>query len=139
MSRKPARRKRLRIGRVSVYYHHGAWWLYYRENGHVIRLKVGPDQILAEELACQTHARLALGTPSPHLFQAISVTDLILKFLQDHELVRKSSVSTIRRYRAALQHLVNFVAQAMKRFDLHEFPVESFVAYLRSVNSFGQI
>ena len=131
MSRKRARRKRLRIGRVSVYFHHGAWWLYYRENGQAIRLKVGTDQIPAEELAGQTHARLALGAPSPHIFQPISVDELILKFLQNHELVRKSSVSTIRRYRAALQHLINFVERNSKGCELHEFPVEAFVAYLR--------
>lgn len=133
MSRKPARRKRIRIGRVSVYFHHGAWWLYYRENGRAIRLKVGPDQLPAEELAGQTHARLALGAPSPHVYQQIGVPDLILKFLQDHEHVRKSSVNTIRRYRSALQHLINFVEQNTKRFELHEFPVEAFVAYLRQV------
>lgn len=131
MSRKSVSRKRIRIGRVSVYFHHSAWWLYYRENGQAIRLKVGTDQQPAEELAGQTHARLAMGAPSPHIFQAISVGELILKFLQDHELVRKSSINTIRRYRAALQHLINFVNGNSKRFELHEFPVEAFVAYLR--------
>jgi hypothetical protein len=133
VSRKPTRRKRIRIGRVSVYFHHGAWWLYYRENGRAIRLKVGPHLQTAEEQAGQMHARLALGVPSPHHYQPIGTAELVQKFLQDHELVQKSSINTIRRYRAAIQHLLHFVSSYTKQFKLHQFPVEAFIAYLREL------
>ena len=39
-SRRRGSPKRFRIGRVSVYPHHGAWWVYYRDAGQPVRQKV---------------------------------------------------------------------------------------------------
>ena len=45
-SRRPPARKR--IGRVSVYTHHGSSWLYYRRAGKPVRRSVGENAALAE-------------------------------------------------------------------------------------------
>jgi hypothetical protein len=39
---------RLRVGKVSVYLYHGAWWLYYREYGRQVRRKLGEARSGAE-------------------------------------------------------------------------------------------
>jgi integrase len=39
-SKKPSSSPRFRVGKVSVYLHHGAWWVYYREHGRPVRAKV---------------------------------------------------------------------------------------------------
>jgi hypothetical protein len=41
MSRsKRASSPRFRVGRISVYQHHGTWWIYYRDGGQPVRRKV---------------------------------------------------------------------------------------------------
>ncbi len=37
------RSRRMRIGKISIYEHHGSWWVYYRENGKPIRQRIGDD------------------------------------------------------------------------------------------------
>lgn len=54
-----ARRKRgsvarMRIGRVSIYLHHGAWWIYYRDQGRPLRRKVGGARDEAEQVAARS-------------------------------------------------------------------------------------
>ncbi len=39
---------RQRIGRVSIYLHHGVWWANYREDNKPVRRHVGPDERAAE-------------------------------------------------------------------------------------------
>ena len=57
VSRKHSPSPRFRIGKVSVYLHHGAWWLYYRENGRPVRSKVALKQDDAERIAAQVNAQ----------------------------------------------------------------------------------
>ena len=55
--------------------------------------------------------RVVQGAPTLLSFQPINVPDLRQQFLDYHEHVLKSSVGTLRRYRAATQHLEDFVCQ----------------------------
>jgi len=89
---------RVRIGKVSVYLHHGAWWLYYREGGKPVRKKVSESRAQAEQLAAQVNAQLALQSPTSLSFTPIAVAALRMEFLGHHEHVRKSSLGTVRRY-----------------------------------------
>ena len=100
---------RIRIGRVSVYEHHGAWWLYYRDDDKVVRRRIGHDQATAERLASEVNGQLAIDAPTPFAFNPISVWDLRNRFLEHHETVLRSSLVTVSRYRSATQHLVDYV------------------------------
>ena len=48
---------RRRIGRVSIYLHHSAWWIYYRENDKPIRRHVGPDERATERIAAEVNTK----------------------------------------------------------------------------------
>jgi integrase len=129
--RKPRRK---RIGRVSYYYHHGGWWIYYREGQQQVRRRVGEDEQLAEQVAAQVNAQLTNAAPTMFSFTPVSVPDLCRRFLEHHEHVLRSSLATIRRYRAALKHLEDFSAQIGGKFSAHEMEADHFVRYLRSVD-----
>src|SRR5437879_3152783 len=107
-SRKRTRAGRVRIGRVSLYSHHGSWWVYYRQHGQPVRRKVAGARPEAEQLAAQVSAQLAAGAPTLLAFTAVSVPDLRQDFLAYHENVLNSSLATVKRYRAATQHLQDF-------------------------------
>lgn len=128
--RKPAR---LRIGRVSIYFHHNAWWLYYRSGGKVCRIKSGSCQLTAEQQAGQIHSLLSLGQLPKPLNGTVDVDVVKQQFLDHHEHVRKSSMNTVRRYRAAIEHLVTFVKSLGRKVSLHLISVDAFVCYLRQL------
>jgi integrase len=125
------RRTRVRVGRVSVYPHHGTWWIYYRDGGQQVRRKVAPNREEAENVAAQVNAQLAAGTPTQIAFTPITVIDLRQAFLDYHERVINSAVATVRRYRAATQHLANFALRQNRPMQAHELRPDGFVAYLR--------
>src|SRR5690349_17683171 len=106
--RRSGRVHRTRVGKVSLYQHHGAWWVYYREAGTPVRKKVAVDRGPAEQVAAQINAQLASNAPTLLSFQPVSVPDLRTRFLDYHENVLRSSLATIRRYRAATAHLETF-------------------------------
>ena len=133
MSVRRRKRTRFRIGRVSVYLHHGAWWLYYRDNGQIHRIKSGACRSSAEQQATQVHARLAIGEVASPGTRNVDIATLCQLFLDHHEHVRNSSLNTVRRYRAALAHLLNFVLQQGRKLQLHQLPVDAFVTYLRQL------
>lgn len=128
--RKSARR---RVGRVSYYCHHGAWWIYYREQGRVVRRRVADDEQHAAQLAAQINAQLATATPTLLAFEPIDIAILRRQFLEHHEHVRRSSLATISRYRAATQHLENFASDGGHHQLAHEISAAAFVKYLRSI------
>lgn len=66
-------------------------------------------------------------------FTPICLPELRQHFLDYHEHVPKSSLSTVRRYRAATQHLENFVALLPKTPQAHEVKADAFAAYLRQI------
>jgi integrase len=130
-----ARKKlsRVRVGRVSVYFHHGNWWVYFRDQGRPVRRKVAPSRGEAEKVAAQVHAQLVLGTPTLLTFAPIDIPELRRQFLHYHEHVLHSSVATLNRYRAATQHLENFTQAQVTPPCAHLVRAEAFTAYLRMV------
>lgn len=128
--RRPVRR---RVGKVSYYIHHGGWWLYYRESGRAVRRRVAETQADAERIAAQVNGQLACDLPTPYSFEPVSVPDLRSRFLAFHENVLRSSVATITRYRAATQHLVDFVAARGADLPAHHLQVDQFAAFLRNL------
>lgn len=133
-----ARRKRnfsprFRVGKVSGYLHHGAWWVYYRESGKPIRRKVGQSRDEAERVAAQVNAQVELGSPTLLSFSPIAVDELRQQFLDYHEHVLKSSLGTLHRYRTATQHLLDFVRQQTRLPKAHEVKPAAFATYLRKL------
>lgn len=133
-SRKARHRRavRRRVGRVSYYEHHGAWWLYYRDGESQVRRRVADTEPEAERVAAQVNAQLSAGAPTLLAFAPISVAALREQFLTHHEHGLHSSVATIRRYRAATQHLVDFAVQFGRSLAAHDLPVERFLIFLRN-------
>lgn len=123
---------RFRIGKVSGYFHHGAWWVYYREAGKPVRKKVAAERADAEQIAAQVNSQLSTGSQTLLAFTPISLPDLRSQFLDYHEQVLRSSLATICRYRTATQHLENFDRESKPRMA-HVVSAEKFVAYLRKI------
>lgn len=156
MSRSKRASSRLRVGRVSLYLHHGALWLYYRDGGKPVRRKVNGSLADGEQLAAQVNAQLAavnaqsptaVNAPAPALvhaqpvsgvppqvpFTPISVPNLREQFLDYHEHVLRSSVGTVHRYRTATAHLIEFVGLQPTPLQAHEVDPSAFAAYLRRI------
>jgi integrase len=132
-SRKKRSSARLRVGKVSVYLHHGAWWLYYREHGKQVRRKLGEVRGEAEQVAAQVNAQLAQGAPTLLAFTPITVPELRQRFLDYHEQVLRSSLGTVCRYRAATRHLEDFAVGQPCPPQAHEVRPDAFAAYLRTI------
>jgi len=132
-SRKRGSSPRFRVGKVSVYPHHGNWWIYYRDSGRPVRRKIATTRQEAEQVAAQVNAQLTCGAPTLLAFSPISVPDLRQQFLDYHEHVLNSSMGTVRRYRAATQHLEDFVGQRPSPSQVHEVKPDAFAAYLRKI------
>jgi hypothetical protein len=65
----------------------------------------------AERVAAQVSGQLTRAAPTLFSFSPIPVRELASEFLTHHEVVRRSLIATIRRYRTALEHLVAFLRQ----------------------------
>ena len=129
-----ARSDSFRIGRVRAFLRGRVWYLSYQENGQRRQPRVGPDRQSAKQLAAEINGQLEVGAPSALGFQPISVPDLRKSWLDHHELVRRSSLATICRYRTATQHLIDFVdsVQPVKRVsDFRPQHASEFVRFLR--------
>ncbi len=131
--RKPRPSPRFRVGKVSVYEHHGAWWIYYRDGTGPHRKKVASTRDEAERVAARVNSQLASSEPTLLTFTPISPAELRRQFLDYHEHVLHSAVGTLNRYRSATQHLEDFVATLPKVPAAHELPVQHFAAYLRRI------
>ena len=136
-SRKPAKKsKSFRVGRVRANLRGRVWYLCYHQHGRRHQPRVGPDRDAARQLAAEINAQLEVGAPSALGFEPISVPDLRGRWLEHHEHVRRSSLQTIRRYRAATEHLIRFVSDVrpLRRVsDIRPIHAEEFVRYLRSL------
>ncbi len=128
--RKPVRK---RIGKVSVYQHHGGWYVYYRDGDKTVRKKAADNQAGAESVAAQINAQLSTGARTLLAFEPISIADLRRAFLDDHEHVRRSSIATVKRYEAATQHIVDYDRQTQGVSDAHEVNAAGFTTYLRKI------
>jgi integrase len=124
-----------RVGKVRAYRRAKVWYLQHYEGGQRWRPRVGPDRDLARQMAAQINGQLEVGAPAALSFEPVSIPELRERWLDHHENVRRSSVQTIRRYRAATQHLINFlqdVRPVRLASDFRSRHAEEFVRYLRS-------
>jgi integrase len=125
-----------RVGRVRAFLRGRVWYLCYHEQGRRHQPRVGPDREAARQLAAEINAQLEVGAPTALGFESIAIPDLRQRWLDHHEYVRRSSLETIRRYRAATEHLLNFVADVrpLRRVsDFRPIHAEEFVRHLRSL------
>lgn len=97
--KRSGRSERVRIGNVTLYVHHGAWWIGYRDGGKRGRRRVGRDQSEAEAVAAAVNAQLASGQRSMFAFDPVDVDTMLDRWLDHHEHVLLSSVATLNRYR----------------------------------------
>ena len=154
---------RLRIGSVSCYEHHGSWYIYYREAGKQVRVRVGNSDAVAQCTASLINARLiAAGSTSGAaagsaidlmalaadllgikvrggqaaeadvVGPGIDVGELRRHFLDHHEHVAHSALSTVSRYAAATQHLVDY-CRSVSNSDAIAIDAAAFTAYLRRI------
>jgi integrase len=134
MSRRRKRPGRQRVGRVSYFLNHGAWYLYYRDGAFLNRVRVGQDEAEAASLAAKRNAELARGLVSPaRVFDPITVSQLRQRFLDHHEYVVRSSLVTVNRYRTATAYLESFSACAGHSLPAHEIQADQFLRWLRGV------
>ncbi len=131
-----ARKTTFRVGKVRGDLRGDVWYLTFFEEGRRRRPRIGPDREEAEQHAAQINAQLTSHAPVALSFQSIAITDLQERWLEHHEHVARSSVQTIRRYRAATEHLVRFINSHRVPTSTGKFGVEhteQFAKYLRSV------
>jgi hypothetical protein len=91
-----------RVGKVQAYLCGKIWYLCSHENGLRRRPRVGPDREAARQLAAQVNAQLEVGAPAALSFEPITIAELRRRWLEYYELVLRSSVRTIQRYRTAV-------------------------------------
>ena len=53
--------KYIHVGKVTVYPRGASWHIYFRENGTLRRIRIGPDSKDAERRATEVNAQLAHG------------------------------------------------------------------------------
>ena len=131
--KKPDPSPRFRVGKVSVYQHHGAWWVYYRDASGPQRKKVANNLDDARQIAARLNSQLASNEPTLLSFTPIAVSELRRRFLDYHEHVLHSSVGTLNRYRSATRHLEEFALALPKPPAVHEVNAEAFAAHLRTL------
>lgn len=123
-----------RVGKVRAYLRGSVWYLAYQEEGKRCQPRVGSDREVALQLASEINGQLQNGAPSALGFQSVSIPELQNNWLEHHELVRRSSLATICRYRTASKHLLDFVevSKPIKRVsDFRSQHATEFVRYLR--------
>jgi integrase len=79
--------------------HHGAGWLYYRERRRPVRQCEGSERGEAERVAAEANAQLSRTAPTLFSFSPTPMQELVSEFLAHPEVVRRSSIATIRRFR----------------------------------------
>lgn len=135
-SSKQNRKTTFRIGKVRGDLRGKIWYLTYHENGKRLRPNIGPDKEEARQMAARINSQLESHTHSIFNFEPVQIDDLQARWLNHHEQVLRSSLQTIRRYRAATTHLINFIAQKGVASKTSLFQVghaEEFVHYLRTI------
>ncbi|QDV52127.1 tyrosine-type recombinase/integrase [Gimesia fumaroli] len=135
-SSKQNRKTSFRIGKVRGDLRGKIWYLTYQENGKRLRPRIGPDKDHARQMAAQINSQLESHTHSVFNFEPVQIDELQTRWLNHHEQVLRSSLQTIRRYRAATTHLINFVREkgvASKTSQFQARHAEEFVHYLRTI------
>jgi integrase len=86
-------------------------------------------------MAAQINGQVEVGAPAALSFEPISIPQLRERWLEHHELVLRSSVQSIRRYRTGTDHIMRFLKQRPVRHASLFTPnhAEDFVRYLRTI------
>ncbi len=135
-SSRRSKSKRHRVGRVTVYFRQPSWWIYYSEHGKTRRIRIGRDMMEAERHAAEVNAQLTCGIRSTFQFEKIDIHELIRRCLEHHELVKRSAMRTVNRYRTAIAHLTRFIKECRPSLTIDAITVtvaEDFVKFLRTV------
>jgi hypothetical protein len=122
------------VGRVSFYLHHGAWYIYYREGDRQVRRRVAQAEEDAARIAAQVNSQLLAAAPTLLAFTPVGIPELRRRFLDYHDLVQRSSLATISRYRAATRYLEDFAAGLPPGSMANDLRPETFVTHLRSLS-----
>jgi integrase len=77
--------------------HHGAWWVYSRDDAGPHRKKVAATRDQAEQGAARVNSQLSSNEPTLLTFTPIGVGEVRKLFLEYYEHVLHSSVGTLRR------------------------------------------
>jgi integrase len=130
-----ARTTSFRVGSVKGYLRNHVWYLCYHEQGQRRRPRIGPDREVARQLAAEINGQLATGAPAALSFEPLAIPELRHRWLEHHELVLRSSVQSIERYRTATDHLIRFLDQRPIRHASHLTTAiaEEFVRHLRII------
>jgi integrase len=125
-----------RVGRVRADLREKVWYLTYHEHGRRHRPRVGPSRDLARQMAAQINSQLEVGAPAALSFEPITIAEPQHRWLDHHEHLLRSSVQTIRRYRSATVHLLQFLNSSRSPATTALFRPQhaaEFVRYLRTV------
>jgi len=135
-SSRRAQKERHRVGKVTVYFRKPSWWIYYYENGKTRRIRIGRDREEAERHAAEVNAQITCGVRSTFQFEKVKIEDLVRRWLEHHELVKRSAMRTVNRYRTAIAHLTRFIEERRPSLTMDTLTVpiaEEFVKFLRTV------
>jgi hypothetical protein len=97
------------VGKVHAHLRGHIWYLRYSENGLRKQPRVGPDRDHARQMAAEINSQLENSVPSTLGFEPLTIIELRNRWLGRHEDVRRSSLSTISRYRNAKEYLIRFL------------------------------
>jgi len=123
-----------RLGRVSIYRRGRNYWIYFRDKGRTIRKKIDGNLAVARATASQVNVHLEQGRSSPFSFQTKPISRVVKDFIEHCRVVRGLRIRSVQRYRAALDHFLDFVNTKphLNNIDqVKESTVEEFVHYLR--------
>lgn len=122
-----------RIGGVTIYQRGSTYYLYYREGGKSVRRKVDGNLATARATAGKIVSSLAEERPSLFNYQRTSPQKLVDDFLASAADVKRLSLRTCDRYRAALSRFREFCEHAEIRSleAIQQSHVEDFVRWLR--------
>jgi integrase len=117
------------VGQVTAYQRGGRYWVYFL-------VAIRPNRPPNLSVAAKINAELAEGAPTSLSFRPLPLKELVDKWIDQHERVRRSSVATVRRYLTAVKHLTRFTEQVHSGLRADRFGpalAEDFVRHLRSV------
>lgn len=122
-----------RLGKVTVYRRGKNYWLYYRDSGKSIRKKIDGNLATAKATASGINVHLEQNRPSPFSFQTKPLAKVVQDFLEHCKLARGLRIRSLQRYRAALDHFIDFINTKPHLCNIDqvkESTVDEFVRYL---------
>ncbi len=126
--------KTARLGKVSIYRRGKSYWLYYRDSGRSVRKKIDGSLATARATASQVNVHLEQGHASPFSFQTKPITQTVNDFIEHCKDVRGLRIRSVRRYKAALDHFLEFINTKLHLNNIDQVKaaiVDEFVRWMR--------